>query len=148
MMRLHWERGNRFSHALDPGLFLIGHAAEAAQAGQDALDFGEEYRFDRTLAEAARKQLEVVLPRHLYRIDQGVIFGDLLADIANYTTATEAIVRAALSPAIECRELVVTSPKNERRTKGSTVQVKDLIRPAPQRALFPVVQTTIVAPKP
>jgi hypothetical protein len=138
MMQVHWSLGNQFMHAIEPGLFQLGYApaADPLASGQAALQLGAQYLFDNVLREHARKELEVVLPRQVYGQTEPIRFVDLAARVANHTAVTEEVLREALSPAIECRELVVIGANGERRTKGSSIKSQDLIAPSPQRSLF------------
>lgn len=138
MMQVHWELGNQFAHAMEPGLFTVGYAANAdpAASGQGQIPLGQEYEFNQVLETQAIKQLEVVLPRQIYQCDQPIRFIDLAARIANSTTAHEDLLRKALSPAIEVGELLVRGPNGERRTRGSSVRSQDTLSPAKQQSLF------------
>lgn len=138
MMQVHWSLGNQFTHAMEPGLFQLGYApaADPLASGQYDLPLGAPYSFDQVLHDHARKELELVLPRQVYGQTAPIRFIDLAAHVANHTAVTEEVLREALSPGIECRELVVVGPNGERRTRGSSIKSQDLIAPSPQRSLF------------
>jgi three-Cys-motif partner protein len=138
MMQVHWSLGNQFTHAMEPGLFQLGYApaADPLASGQYDLPLGAPYSFDQVLRDHARKELELVLPRQVYGQTEPIRFIDLAAHVANHTAVTEEVLREALSPGIECRELVVVGPNGERRTRGSSIKSQDLIAPSPQRSLF------------
>lgn len=138
MMQVHWSLGNQFSHAMEPGLFRLGYApgSDPLASGQYDLPLGAPYSFDQVLRDQACKELEVVLPRQVYGQTEPIRFVDLAARVANHTAVTENTIRDALSPSIECRELLVVGPNGERRTKGSSIKSNDLIAPSPQRSLF------------
>jgi three-Cys-motif partner protein len=142
MMQVHWSLGNQFTHAMEPGLFQLGYApaADSLASGQYDLPLGAAYTFDQVLRDAARKELELVLPRQVYGQTEPIRFVDLAARVANQTAVTEDVLKEALGPGIECRELVVLGPNGERRTKGSSIRSQDLISPSPQRPLFLPVQ--------
>lgn len=138
MMQVHWSLGNQFTHAMEPGLFQLGYApaADPLASGQYDLPLGDPYSFNQVLREHARKELELVLPRQVYGQTEPIRFIDLAAHVANHTAVTEEVLREALSPGIECRELVVVGPNGERRTRGSSIKSQDLIASSPQRSLF------------
>lgn len=138
MMQVHWSLGNQFTHVMEPGLFQLGYTpgSDPLASGQYDLPLGAPYSFDQVLRDQARKELEVVLPRQVYGQTEPIRFVDLAARVANHTAVTEDTIRDALSPGIECRELLVVGLNGERRTKGSSIKSHDLIAPSPQRSLF------------
>ena len=63
-------------------------------------------------------------------------FGELLVSLGSNTPATESMIRAALSPALEAGELSAKSEDGHRREKGTTLKAADRIGRPDQRSLF------------
>lgn len=139
MKSLHWKHGNLFSHSLSPGVFQLGYDAnqDTAVTGQSFLDLGEEHSFEAQTQLRVEAELSEHIPRIIHGADHGVSFENLMCDIANFTMADAEIVRNSLDLAIKTGDIQVISPKTSaKRTKGSAINSKDVIKPAAQKSFF------------
>lgn len=138
MMALHWDRGNSFGHSLDPGLFKIGYEADSDEdvTGQTGFEMGEAHSFDAILQERCVATLAEELPKLIYASKDGVVFGDLMQEMANRTTATAQLVKSSLDLSVKTGDLIVRREDGATRIKGSSIQDSDIILASPQRSLF------------
>ncbi len=138
MMDLHWQQANHFSNFLEPDIFTLGYrtGSDENATHQSAMELGEEHSFDAIADERCRDGLSRKLVPILYDREEPMTFGDLLLSMGSNTPATESMIRAALSPALQAGELSATSEDGSRREKGTTLKATDFIGPSSQKLLF------------
>lgn len=135
MMGIHWEHANHFHHHLEPDIFTLGFDAsrDPEASRQQLIGFGDEFSFD---AEASRRCLEGLadkLTRRLFDDGRSVAFQQLLNDLGNCTPATADMIRDALHQPMLSKDISVVSDDGERRKKGSSIKLDDVIVPGKQR---------------
>lgn len=139
MKALHWKYGNLFSHSLSPGVFQLGYDAnqDASVTGQSMLYLGEEHSFEAQTQNRVETELSEHIPRLIHSADDGISFERLMCSIANFTMADAEITRQSLDLAIKTGDIQVLSPKTfAKRTRGSAIDPKDVIKPAAQKSFF------------
>lgn len=100
------------------------------------MNFGDEFSFN---AEASRRCLGGLadkLTRRLFEDGRPIAFQQLLNDLGNCTPATADMIRDALHQPLLTKDIQVVSDEGERRQKGSSIKLDDVILPAVQRPFF------------
>lgn len=140
MMELHWQLANHFSHYLAPDLFTLGYRAnnDTKATGQNAMDFGEAHHFDVLAATQCKNGLAEKLVPLIHNWTGARAFGHLLDEIGSYTPATAEMIREALDPAIQTREVIATAVDGATRTKGSSLKATDILNASPQITFLPI----------
>lgn len=121
-----------------PRLFKIGYEADSDEdvTGQTGFEMGEAHSFDAILQERCVATLAEELPKLIYASKDGVVFGDLMQEMANRTTATAQLVKSSLDLSVKTGDLIVRREDGATRIKGSSIQDSDIILASPQRSLF------------
>lgn len=127
MKRLHWELSNHFAHYGTSGLNMLGYDAayDALRTGQMDLSF--DYVFDDLAKDKTVEVLNEELPRLIYQYQDGIVYTDFISHICNETPATSDIIKTVSEHMIQCKELVVTGPNGEKRTRASTIRGRDVL---------------------
>lgn len=138
MKTVHWDHGNSFGHSLEPGFFQIGYQAnkDIDVTFQAEMSFSEANAFDSTLRTRSVDTLKDLLPRIIYENPNGLVFNDLMSQIANQTNATEKIVKESLHEGVAAKELQAVIEGGGFRAKGTSIRSTDLLIPHRQRSIF------------
>lgn len=138
MKTVHWDHGNSFGHSLEPGFFQIGYEAnkDIDVTSQAEMNFSEAHAFDSTLRARSVDTLKDLLPRMIYESPNGVVFNDLMSNIANQTNATEKIVKESLHDGVATKELQAIIEGGGFRSKGTSIHGTDILIPHRQRSIF------------
>lgn len=138
MKTVHWDHGNSFGHSLDGGFFEIGYEAnkDIDVTSQSEMNFMETRAFDDTLRSKSVETLQDMLPRMIYSNPKGLLFNDLMSQIANQTTATEKIVKESLHVGVASKEVQAVIEGGGLRAKGSSIHGTDILIPHRQRSIF------------
>jgi three-Cys-motif partner protein len=138
MKTVHWDHGNSFGHSLEPGLFEIGYQAnkDVEVTFQAEMDFSEAAAFDSVLRERSIDTLKHLLPRMIHQHPNGLVFNDLMSQIANQTNATEKIVKESLHEGVLTRDLQAIMEGGGVRNKGTSIRGTDILVPHRQRSFF------------
>lgn len=138
MKNVHWDHGNSFGHSLEAGFFEIGYQAnkDVEVTFQTEMDFSEASAFDTLLRERSIDTLKDMLPRMIHQNPNGLVFEDLLCQIANQTNATEKIVKESLHEGVLTHDVRAVIKGGGFRTKGTSIHAKDILVPHRQRSIF------------
>ena len=138
MKTVHWDHGNSFGHSLEGGFFEIGYEAnrDIDVTSQTQMNFMETSAFDEALRLRSVETLQDLLPRMIYNNPNGILFNDLMSQIANQTTATEKIVKESLHAGVAAKEVQAIIEGGGLRSKGTSIHGKDILIPHRQRSIF------------
>lgn len=138
MKTVHWDHGNSFGHSLDGGYFEIGYEAnkDIEVTSQGEMNLMEASAFDDTLRVRSVETLQNLLPRIIYNNPDGMVFNDLLSQIANQTTATEQIIKESLHAGVASKEVQALKKEGGLRAKGKSIHGSDILIPHRQRSIF------------
>lgn len=127
MKKLHWELSNHFAHYGTAGLNMLGYDAayDAMQTGQ--MDLNLDYGFDDLAKDKTVAVLSEELPRLIHQYQDGIAYTDFVSRICNETPATSDIIKEVSEFMIQCKELSVTGPNGEKRTRASRIQGRDML---------------------
>jgi three-Cys-motif partner protein len=138
MKTVHWDHGNSFGHSLEPGFFEIGYEAnkDVDVTSQAEMNFLEASAFDETLRARSVETLQDLLPRMIHGNPNGLMFNDLMSQIANQTNATEKIVKESLHAGLATKEVQAVIEGGGLRAKGNSIHGTDILIPHRQRTIF------------
>lgn len=138
MKSVHWDHGNSFGHSLEAGFFQIGYEAnrDIDVTSQSEMDFQGASAFDETLHKRSVATLKDQLPRMIYDNPDGLMFNDLIYQIANQTNATEKIIKESLHEGVATKELQAIIEGGGLRTKGTSIRGSDILIPNRQKSIF------------
>lgn len=131
MVNIHWKHGNHFVHYGGAGLDMYNLRGFSTNSMSDMYGFCDDAKA--LTMEALHSQLpQVIRDYH----GQGIKFRDLMLNQANYTPATEQLMREALGhPELRSDILILT--ETGRSKKGLVLpKDSDVIIPNHQRSLF------------
>lgn len=137
MKDIHWDMGNFFSHALNPGVFsFAGYNAnfDVDLTNQFQIDYEQDHSFD----DVGREKCSVELGEHILRGVWGkggaVRIDSVLDSYANNTMANFEVLKGSLDQAIRSGELLAYDKAHQaQRRKASSLKPTDILKRSPQK---------------
>lgn len=137
MKDIHWDMGNFFSHALNPGVFsFAGYNAnfDVSLTNQFQIDFEQDHSFNDVGREKCSTELGEYIVRDVWERGGPVCVNNVLDSYANNTMANFEVFKESIDQAIRCGDILACDKNQQaQRRKASSLKPTDVLKRSPQK---------------